>query len=82
MSRLQNVTVTLDERVAHWAKIEAAKKNTSVSRMLGDLLANEMNRARTFKAAMRQHLARLPKRISDGRPYPSRDELHERSGLR
>jgi len=36
--RLRNVTVTLEEDVARWARIEAARRDTSVSRLLGALL--------------------------------------------
>jgi hypothetical protein len=36
--RLRNVTVTLEEDVAQWARIEAARRDTSVSRLLGALL--------------------------------------------
>ncbi len=36
--RLRNVTVTLEEDVAQWARIEAARLDTSVSRLLGELL--------------------------------------------
>ena len=36
--RLRNVTVTLEEDVAQWARIEAARHDTSVSRLLGALL--------------------------------------------
>ena len=35
---LRNVTVTLEEDVAQWARIEAARRDTSVSRLLGELL--------------------------------------------
>lgn len=41
-SRLRNVTVTLEEDVAQWARIEAARRDTSVSRLLGELLKNRM----------------------------------------
>ncbi|MGA2964798.1 MAG: hypothetical protein ABSD64_01205 [Terriglobales bacterium] len=36
--RLRNVTVTLEEDVAVWARMEAARRDTSVSRLLGALL--------------------------------------------
>ena len=36
--RLRNVTVTLEEDVAQWARIEAARRDTSVSKLLGQLL--------------------------------------------
>lgn len=39
---LRNVTVTLEEDVAQWARIEAARRDTSVSRLLGELLKERM----------------------------------------
>ena len=39
---LRNVTVTLEEDVAHWARIEAARQDISVSRLLGALLKELM----------------------------------------
>lgn len=41
--RLRNVTVTLEEDVAQWARIEAARHDTSVSRLLGALLKKRMS---------------------------------------
>lgn len=41
-NRLRNVTVTLEEDVAQWARIEAARQDTSVSRLLGALLKELM----------------------------------------
>lgn len=43
-TRLRNVTVTLEEDVAQWARIEAAKRDTSVSRLLGELLKERMEK--------------------------------------
>lgn len=40
--RLRNVTVTLEEDVAQWARIEAARQDTSVSRLLATLLKQRM----------------------------------------
>jgi hypothetical protein len=42
-NRLRNVTVTLEEDVAQWARIEAARRDTSVSRLLGELLKERMS---------------------------------------
>jgi hypothetical protein len=42
-NRLRNVTVTLEEDVAQWARIEAARQDTSVSRLLGALLKERMS---------------------------------------
>jgi hypothetical protein len=41
--RLRNVTVTLEEDVARWARIEAARHDTSVSRLLGALLKERIS---------------------------------------
>ena len=43
-NRLRNVTVTLEEDVAQWARIEAARQDTSVSRLLGELLKERMGK--------------------------------------
>jgi hypothetical protein len=42
-NRLRNVTVTLEEDVAQWVRIEAARRDTSVSRLLGELLKEHMS---------------------------------------
>ena len=39
---LKNVTVTLPEEVALWARMKAAEENTSVSRLLGGILEKQM----------------------------------------
>lgn len=41
--RLRNVTVTLEEDVAQWARIEAARQDTSVSRLLGSILKERIS---------------------------------------
>ena len=43
-TRLRNITVTLEEDLAQWARIEAAKRDTSVSRLLGELLKERMEK--------------------------------------
>lgn len=80
---MKNVTVTLGEDVAHWARIRAAELNTSVSRLLGDVLRELMTREQGYEAAMKQYLSEHPQLLSDPREsYPRRDELHARSGVR
>lgn len=80
---MKNVTVTLDEDVARWARVRAAELDISVSRMLGDLLREQMAREVTYQTEMRQYLVREARPISTaGTAYPTRDELHDRAGLR
>lgn len=77
----KNVTVTLEEDVARWARVEAAKLDTSVSKMLGDFLKEKMTEEQSYERAMHYALSRKPFLKTDGR-YISRDEAHDRSRLR
>lgn len=81
MRKLRNVTVTLEDEVARWARMEAARNDTSVSRLLGELLKERMLQADAYQRAMRRALARKPFLKSDGR-YLAREEAHDRAGLR
>ena len=75
---MKNVTIKLENDVAHWSRVWAAEHDTSVSRILGDLL-KQMKREKTgYSKAMQQFLGvdAQPLKRLDG--YPSRDELHER----
>jgi len=57
---MKNVTITLEEDVARWARIRAAERDTSVSRFVGELLRERMVEERTYEAAMRDYLAQPP----------------------
>lgn len=61
-NRLRNVTVTLEEDVARWARIEAARRNTSVSRLLGALLKQSMSTESGSSAKAVDRLANFGKR--------------------
>ncbi len=80
-AKLRNVTLTLEESVARWARIEAARNDISVSRFLGDILKERMKENDEYDAAKRRALARKPFLKSDGR-YLSREEVHDRARLR
>jgi len=76
---MKNVTITLDEDVARWARIRAAEKNTSVSRLVGNLLKENMREEADYALAMEQYLAMQPVALKQtGEHYPSREKLHER----
>ena len=80
---MKNVTITLDEVTAGWARVQAAQHNVSVSRFVGDLLQQNMLQSREYDEAMRRFLARRPVRLKrEGERYPNREELHDRPGLR
>lgn len=77
------MTITLDEDVARWARMEAAKRETSVSRLVGEMLKDRMRSEEAYEEARRQFFAVKPRilRASDT-PLPSREEIHDRKGLR
>lgn len=80
---MKNVTITLDEETAAWARVYAAQHNTSVSRFVGDLLRERMHESREYDAAMRRFLGRRPVKLKrSGERYPTRDELYDRSRIR
>lgn len=78
---LRNITITLEEDLARWTRIEAARQDTSVSQFLADLLRKLMRESDNYELAMRRALARKPFLKTDGK-YFSREEVHERSRFR
>ncbi len=79
---MRNVTVTLDDETARWARIEAAKREMSVSRFIREILRERMAGQVTYEAAMERYLAREPVPLKRGGAYPRREELHDRADLR
>ena len=77
----KNVTVTLDEETARWVRVEAAKRDTSVSRFLGEVLADRRRRQEGYESARAIFMGREPRPLrKEAEAYPGRGELHERGG--
>jgi len=75
---MRNLTVSLDERVARWARVAAAERDMSVSRFVAEILRARMDEDQEYDAAMKRSLAREATPLkSKGARYPTRDELHE-----
>ena len=81
MSHMKNVTVTMEDNVADWARIEAARRNTSVSRLVGELLAEKMRHDDAYERAMREALDFRSFGVSSG-AWLSDDEMYDRSAVR
>jgi hypothetical protein len=79
---VKNVTVTLDEETARWARLEAARRDVSVSRLIRELLGERMVGQAAYEAAMHRYLAGRARPLKHAGRYPTRDELHDRAGLR
>ena len=76
---LKNVTITLDEDVARWARIQAAERDTSVSRLVGELLREKMREEQSYETAMREYLARPSRKLRKrATRYPRRADLYGR----
>ena len=81
MRHLRNVTITLEDEVARWARVKAAEENTSVSHLVGALLRGMMRQHQEFERARREFRQFPAAVISDG-SYPRREDLHDRPGVR
>ncbi|MCK9461830.1 MAG: DUF6364 family protein [Proteobacteria bacterium] len=79
MAERQNLTVTLDGDTIRSAKILAASRGTSVSRLLADLVVELVDRERSYEQAKKGALAHLKRGFALGGEISStRDELHAR----
>lgn len=75
----RNVTIVLEEKVADWARVEAAKRRTSLSRMVGEMLAEMMRHEEAYEKAMDQFLSLNPQKLrrSQNDKLPSRSETYQ-----
>ena len=64
---MKNVTITLDEKVARWARIKAAEQDTSVSRLVGEMLREKMMSERSYHSSMRRYLSREASSVEQAR---------------
>ena len=80
---MKNLTISVDEKVARWARIWAAERGSSVSKLVGQLLAEQMRHEEGYASAMRRDLSRKPVPLkAAGAPYPSREALYDRGSVR
>jgi hypothetical protein len=79
---MRNVTVTLDEETARWARIEAARREMSLSSFIRQLLRERMQGHVAYSGAKSRYLRRAGSNLSGAGGYPAREELHDRADLR
>ena len=75
---MKNVTLSIPDEVAKWARVWAAEHDTSVSKMLSDLLKERMESAKNYQNAMATFLSRVPVELKKVEGYPSRATLYDR----
>ena len=75
----KNVTVVMDEETARWVRVEAARRDLSVSAYLGQVLRRERDSEEGYGEAMDRFMRKEPRALAaEGVPLPTRDELHAR----
>ena len=79
----QNVTVSLSTHTLKKAKVLAAKRSTSISRLLAEQIDALVGEDDAYEIAQSEALALLEKGFHmGGGPMVCREELHDRKNLR
>jgi hypothetical protein len=79
---MKNVTITVEETVLEWVRIEAAKRNSSVSRLVGEMLADKMRHDDAYLRAFEEWKADRVRFDSGGQPYPRRADIYDQGPVR
>jgi len=80
---MKNITITLDPETASWLRVQAAEGNTSISRLVGEILRERMTHNREYETAMKHFLSRQPVMLGEpGEKLPTREEIYDRPVLR
>ena len=71
---MNNVTITVDKEALAWARTQAADRNVSLSRFVGDLIREQMKHSREYSEAMKNAMTLRPIKFAE-RPL-TREELY------
>lgn len=74
----QNITVSIDKELIQKARVLAAKKSISISRLLSEELSGIITRNENYARARTKALAELKTGYHLGGQPATREELHER----
>lgn len=74
----QNITLSVDVELLREAKLLAAQRNTSVSRLLADELEAKLRKTHEYGQAKLKALALMSDKMDLGGLPLSREQLHER----
>jgi len=79
MGNKQNLTVSLDTETLRAARVLAASRGTSISKLVGELVAELVDRERTYEQSMADALAKMEEGFDlGGGGMAPRGELHGR----
>ncbi len=83
MEKSTNITIKVNTSLARDAKVLAARRGTSLSRLVADQLEALVQGDQVYAAARRRALRRLKRGYDLGWQTPTdREELHDRESLR
>ena len=74
----KNITIKISEEAALWARRKAAEENTSVSRLVGDMLERQMRLTDEYWRAYEHWKSMRHKAAAGATERMSREETHER----
>lgn len=75
----RNITVQLDEATLRKARVAAARRGSSISRLVADQIDVLARQDEDYERAMQDALAELERGYDlGGGPYPARDALYDR----
>lgn len=75
---MKNVTITIEDDVARWARVWAARQGVSLSRLVSDWLRRAQRQEEGYEQAMERFLSVEPSPLKTDGGYPARSSLHER----
>ena len=80
---MKNITIAVEDNTAYWVRVWAARRNMSVSRLLGEVVEEYMRQEKGYEVAKNRFLSKTPHRLRENeKTYPDRDSLHECDSLR
>jgi hypothetical protein len=74
----KNVTIKISDQAALWARRKAAEENTSMSRLVGEMLERQMRLTDDYWQAFEHWKSNRPLASAGPAQRMSRQEVHER----
>jgi len=75
---LRNITITLSEEAARWARRKAAEEDTSVSKLVGRMIEDQMRLTSEYWAAYKRFKRLKPIQGVRASERMTREEAHAR----
>lgn len=75
---LRNITITVSEEAARWARMKAAEEDTSVSKLVGRMLEDQMRKTDAYWRAYEKWKRLKPIKGVRAAERMTREEAHAR----